>query len=79
MAPRTWLLCLLLLGLVLPGASSRAHQHSMETRSECLAYGGQPLSPPIHMLPKCLEYPAPEWEVSHLLSQWFPTFLIQNF
>ncbi|XP_021031485.1 prolactin-releasing peptide [Mus caroli] len=33
MAPRTWLLCLLLLGLVLPGASSRAHQHSMETRT----------------------------------------------
>lgn len=34
MALRTWLLCLLLLGLVLSGASSRAHQHSMETRSE---------------------------------------------
>ncbi|XP_052047974.1 prolactin-releasing peptide [Apodemus sylvaticus] len=33
MALRTWLLCWLLLGLVLPGASSRAHQHSMETRT----------------------------------------------
>uniref|UniRef100_A0A8C8UAM2 Prolactin releasing hormone n=1 Tax=Peromyscus maniculatus bairdii TaxID=230844 RepID=A0A8C8UAM2_PERMB len=30
---RAWLLCLLLLALVLPGASSRAHQHSMETRT----------------------------------------------
>ncbi|KAL1770545.1 prolactin-releasing peptide [Sigmodon hispidus] len=30
---RTWLLCLLLLALVLLGASSRAHQHSMETRT----------------------------------------------
>lgn len=42
---RAWLLCLLLLALVLPGASSRAHQHSMETRSKCLACGGQPLLP----------------------------------
>ncbi|XP_032755508.1 prolactin-releasing peptide [Rattus rattus] len=33
MALKTWLLCLLLLSLVLPGASSRAHQHSMETRT----------------------------------------------
>ncbi|XP_051009692.1 prolactin-releasing peptide [Acomys russatus] len=33
MAVRAWLLCLLLLALVLPGASSRAHQHSMETRT----------------------------------------------
>ncbi|XP_038194303.1 prolactin-releasing peptide [Arvicola amphibius] len=32
-ALRTWLLCLLLLALVLPGAPSRAHQHSMETRT----------------------------------------------
>ncbi|XP_017651216.1 prolactin-releasing peptide [Nannospalax galili] len=33
-ALRAWLLCLLLLlGLVLPGAASRAHQHSMETRA----------------------------------------------
>ncbi|XP_042558272.1 prolactin-releasing peptide [Dipodomys spectabilis] len=32
-APRAWLLCLLLLGLVLLGAASRAHQHSMETRT----------------------------------------------
>ncbi|XP_055473011.1 prolactin-releasing peptide [Psammomys obesus] len=30
---RVWLLCLLLLGSVLPGACSRAHQHSMETRT----------------------------------------------
>ncbi|XP_021513102.1 prolactin-releasing peptide [Meriones unguiculatus] len=30
---RVWLLCLLLLGSVLPGASSQAHQHSMETRT----------------------------------------------
>lgn len=30
-----WLLCLLLLGLALQGAASRAHQHSMEIRSEC--------------------------------------------
>ncbi|EDL92056.1 prolactin releasing hormone, isoform CRA_b [Rattus norvegicus] len=44
MALKTWLLCLLLLSLVLPGASSRAHQHSMETRSECLTYGKQPLT-----------------------------------
>ncbi|XP_051046650.1 prolactin-releasing peptide isoform X1 [Phodopus roborovskii] len=35
---RAWLVCLLLLASVLPGASSRAHQHSMETRSRCLAY-----------------------------------------
>lgn len=33
--PRAWLLCLLLLGLALRGAASRAHQRSMETRSEC--------------------------------------------
>ena len=32
-----WLLCLLLLGLALQGAASRAHQHSMEIRSECPA------------------------------------------
>ncbi|CAH6791920.1 prolactin-releasing peptide isoform X2 [Phodopus roborovskii] len=30
---RAWLVCLLLLASVLPGASSRAHQHSMETRT----------------------------------------------
>ncbi|EPY86126.1 prolactin-releasing peptide [Camelus ferus] len=29
-ALRAWLLCLLLLGLALRGAASRAHQHSME-------------------------------------------------
>ncbi|XP_061268717.1 prolactin-releasing peptide [Bos javanicus] len=28
-----WLLCLLLLGLALQGAASRAHQHSMEIRT----------------------------------------------
>lgn len=33
--PRAWLLCLLLLGLALRGAASRAHHRSMETRSEC--------------------------------------------
>ncbi|XP_069321780.1 prolactin-releasing peptide [Eulemur rufifrons] len=32
-APRVWLLCLLLLGLALQAAASRAHQHSMETRA----------------------------------------------
>ncbi|KAL2775340.1 prolactin-releasing peptide precursor [Daubentonia madagascariensis] len=32
-APRAWLLCLLLLGLALQAAASRAHQHSMETRA----------------------------------------------
>ena len=37
-----WLFCLLLLGLALQGAASRAHQHSMEIRSECPA----PLPPP---------------------------------
>ncbi|XP_045701608.1 prolactin-releasing peptide [Phyllostomus hastatus] len=30
---QAWLLCLLLLGLALQGAASRAHQHSMETRT----------------------------------------------
>lgn len=33
--PRAWLLCLLLLGLALRGAASRARQRSMEIRSEC--------------------------------------------
>ncbi|XP_006209204.2 prolactin-releasing peptide [Vicugna pacos] len=32
-ALRAWLLCLLLLGLALRGAASRAHQHSMEIRT----------------------------------------------
>lgn len=32
---QAWLLCLLLLGLALRGATCPAHQHSMETRSEC--------------------------------------------
>ncbi|KAF4022051.1 PRLH [Cervus elaphus hippelaphus] len=32
-AAGTWLLCLLLLGLALRGAASRAHQHSMEIRT----------------------------------------------
>ncbi|NP_001420519.1 prolactin-releasing peptide [Equus asinus] len=32
-ATRAWLLCLLLLGLALQGAASRAHQHSMEIRT----------------------------------------------
>uniref|UniRef100_A0A8C8ZK51 Prolactin releasing hormone n=1 Tax=Prolemur simus TaxID=1328070 RepID=A0A8C8ZK51_PROSS len=32
-APRAWLLCLLLLGLALQVAASRAHQHPMETRA----------------------------------------------
>ncbi|XP_015999678.2 prolactin-releasing peptide [Rousettus aegyptiacus] len=31
--PRAWLLCLLLLGLALRGAASRAHHRSMETRT----------------------------------------------
>ncbi|XP_019483893.1 PREDICTED: prolactin-releasing peptide [Hipposideros armiger] len=30
---RAWLLCLLLLGMALRGAASRAHQHSMEIRA----------------------------------------------
>ncbi|XP_020043152.1 prolactin-releasing peptide [Castor canadensis] len=30
---RAWLLCLLLLGLVLPGVTNRARQHSMEVRT----------------------------------------------
>lgn len=34
-ASGTWLLGLLLLGLALRGAANRAHQHSMEIRSEC--------------------------------------------
>ncbi|KAM5228679.1 prolactin-releasing peptide [Ctenodactylus gundi] len=32
-ALQAWLLCLLLVGLVLQGAASRAHQHSMEIRN----------------------------------------------
>jgi hypothetical protein len=35
---RAWLLCLLLLGLVLPGVTNRARQHSMEVRSEYLPH-----------------------------------------
>lgn len=44
---RAWLLCLLLLALVLPGASSRAHQHSMETRSKCLRWAASLARPSI--------------------------------
>lgn len=41
-----WFVCLLLLGLALHGAASRAPQLSMETRSECMAPGTSfPLTP----------------------------------
>lgn len=39
-------LCLLLLGLVLQGAASRAPQHSMETRSECWTLAASLFAPP---------------------------------
>lgn len=41
---RTWVLCLLLLGLALRGAASRAHQHSMGMHSECQDPRRQPPS-----------------------------------
>lgn len=60
---QAWLLCLLLLGLALRGATCPAHQHSMETRSECppnqmsafLPHPSTPEPPPNpgHVLTKC--------------------------
>lgn len=60
---QAWFLCLLLLGLALRGATCPAHQHPMETRSECpphqmsasLPHPSAPEPPPNlgHVLTKC--------------------------
>lgn len=81
-AAGTWLLCLLLLGLALRGAASRAHQHSMEIRSEYpnpppppgvrggpghfLSWGVLANRPRAGGLASCFPDPSPSWP-RHLL------------